>query len=128
MRIGIEAARLKSYGRGIDRHTCELVKAVSDADRRNEHILIPDSPSVKHDFGLADNVFVEKLNRLFRMVRRSGVAWIGKRRFRDLDLVHCPNSDIWYSKYCKTVVTVHDLAPRIIRITILHQKRVLGSI
>jgi len=111
LKIGIEATRANSKGRGIDRYTFNLIKTLSEIDKVNEYILFSNNGELKKELGLRDNFKIEKLNKRFRMIRRSGFSWIGKIYFRDLDLFHFPNSDIWHSKYCKTIVTIHDLAP-----------------
>ena len=111
MRIGIEATRINSQGRGIDRYTCSLIKAFSQIDKEDEFVLFSDNASLVKDFGLGPNFSIEPLAKRFRFIRRPGLGCIGKYFYKDLDLFHFPNSDIWRSKYCKTVVTVHDLAP-----------------
>ena len=111
MRIGIEASRLKDKGRGIERHISELIKAIGNVDKNSEYFLFSNNAQLIEDFILPENFKVEKLSNRFRMIRRRGVSWLGRIFFRDLDLFHFPNSDIWFSKYCKTIVTIHDLAP-----------------
>ncbi|MBI4707547.1 MAG: glycosyltransferase family 4 protein [Candidatus Omnitrophica bacterium] len=111
MRIGIEATRINSQGRGIDRYTCSLIKAFSQIDKEDEFVLFSDNTLLVKDFGLRPNFSIEPLAKRFRFIRRPGLGCIGKHFYKDLDLFHFPNSDIWSSKYCKTVVTMHDLAP-----------------
>lgn len=110
MRIGIEATRVRVPGTGIDRHVRSLLGSLGTVDTSNEYLLFSDDRSLAEKMSLPGNFRVEPPRKRFRMIRRRGVGGIGRFLFRDIDVFHFPNSDVWYSKYAKTVVTLHDLA------------------
>jgi glycosyltransferase involved in cell wall biosynthesis len=109
VRIGIDARRYDTSGRGQERYVRSLVHALATTDTDHEFLLISDriTPGGT-DLGPRTRP-VSPTTRIRLQHRR---RLVGLRRFlvRDLDLVHFPLADGWYSRVCPTVVTIHDLS------------------
>jgi len=107
VKIGIHFTSFARHS-GIGRYTQELVKALSRIDRDNDYILITSSlPEIP----FPENFLVEDERLRFKFIHRKWGFLFGKRLFRDIDVFHFPDNDVWYSKYTKTVVTLHDIIP-----------------
>ncbi|MBU1726471.1 MAG: glycosyltransferase family 4 protein [Candidatus Omnitrophica bacterium] len=88
-----------------------LLRALSRVGHQEEYFLISEDSLLKEKLSLPDNFEREAPKKRFRMINRKGISLIGKILFRDIDVFFFPNSYVWYSKYAKTVVTLHDIAP-----------------
>lgn len=110
MRIGIDARRIAGK-RGMDRYTRETVSALSRLDDENEYVLFGYSPACDLAEQCGGRFTFEDAHRRFRMIHNRVGRYIFRPRFRDIDVFHFPTNDVWYSKYCKTVVTLHDVIP-----------------
>ena len=110
MKIGIDARRIAGK-RGMDRYTREAVIALSRLDNDNEYVLFGYSPACDLAEQCGNRFAFEDAHRRFRMIHSRAGRYIFGPRFRDIDVFHFPTNDVWYSKYCKTVVTLHDVIP-----------------
>jgi glycosyltransferase involved in cell wall biosynthesis len=110
MRVGLDARRLQA-GRGLDRYVCELVTALSAIDHDTEYLLLTGSSPVPDYVRLPRSASLEPAGTRLRAMYRPYMRWWGALRFRDLDLFHFPTGDVWYSRYCRAIVNLPDLAP-----------------
>jgi hypothetical protein len=111
LNIGIDASRASAGGRGIDRYAVNILRAIDRLDDGNRYTLFTQDSLINYNLSLSNRMKIEHPSRRLRMIHRKRVGFIGRLLFRDIDVFHFPNSEVWYSKYAKTVVTLHDIAP-----------------
>ena len=110
MRIGLDASRIGGQ-RGMDRYMREIVMAFSQLNHDDEYVLFG-PPEISALVGTFDARFrFENSRHRFRMTHSRFGKYVFGPRFRDIDVFHFPTNDVWYSKFGKTVVTLHDVIP-----------------
>ena len=108
--IGIDCRTISDNQRGFKRLE-NLLKAAGEKYTQGIIKLFTENENYNKQLNLPTNFEVEDPKKRLRMIHRKGVGLIGKKLFKDIDVMHFPTADIWYSKYTHTVVTLHDIAP-----------------
>lgn len=108
MRIGIDARRYSSCGRGQERYVRSLVHALASIDTDHELVVLRNRGARLGDLG-ARTRSVSARRRL-RMQHRTHLVGLRRLLVRDLDMVHFTLADGWYRRVIRSVVTIHDLS------------------
>jgi len=108
MRIGIDA-RLVYYSQaGISQYTLRLIQGLAESDRENEFIIlqshkdkqfITDKPNFKRV-----SLWTPSHHRFEQFTLRFEISGLG------LDVLHSPDFIPPFSRHCKSIITIHDLA------------------
>lgn len=107
MRIGIDARRYSSRGRGQERYVRCLVHALASSDTEHELVVLGDRSLLG---GLGGRARVASAARRLRMQHRTHLVGLRRLLVRDLDMVHFTLADGWYRRVTRSVVTIHDLS------------------
>lgn len=108
MRIAIDARRYSLSGRGQERYVRGLVEGL--AARAGEHeLVLLCGPGTAPVGELGPRVRVARADRRLRLQHWRRLAGLRRLLVRDLDLVHFPVADGWYTRVRPNVVTIHDL-------------------
>ncbi|MBI4744679.1 MAG: glycosyltransferase family 4 protein [Actinobacteria bacterium] len=107
MRIGIDA-RMADWG-GVGRYTCNLLKALSLIDNKNEYILLCNKDNA-HLLPEAPN-FTKKFVNLSVFSLVNQFSWSPVFKAEKPDVFHAPHFMIPATVDCPVVVTIHDLIP-----------------
>ncbi|WP_245904871.1 glycosyltransferase family 4 protein [Gaiella occulta] len=109
MRIGIDARRYGSIGRGQERYVRCLIHALVAAGREHEYSLLGAGGAGRAG-DLGPRARFIPATRCLRLQHRRRFGALRRLLVRDLDLVHFPLADGWYSRVGRAVTTVHDLS------------------
>jgi glycosyltransferase involved in cell wall biosynthesis len=108
LRIGIDSRRYSLAGRGQERYVRSLIRALAAADGAHEYVLLANGNHPAETLG--PRVTFSPASRRIRLQHRRTLARLGRLLVRDLDVIHFPLADGWYSRVSRTVVTIHDLS------------------
>jgi glycosyltransferase involved in cell wall biosynthesis len=108
VRIGIDARRYSSRGRGQERYVRSLVHALASSDTEHELVVLTNPGTRLGDLGGR----ARSLSARRRLLMQHRTRLVGLRRLlvRDLDMVHFTLADGWYRRVTRSVVTIHDLS------------------
>lgn len=109
MRIGIDARRYSLSGRGQERYVRALVRGLPALAWEHELVLLCGPRTAPVD-ELGPRVRAARADRRLRLQYRRRLAGLRRLLVRDLDLVHFPLADGWYTRVRPNVVTIHDLS------------------
>lgn len=109
VRIGIDARRYGHAGRGQERYVRSLVRALAAGNGDHEYVLLGNGPARSAETP-GSRVSFSPAGRRLRLQYRARFGALRRLLVRDLDLVHFPLADGWYSRVAPSVVTIHDLS------------------
>lgn len=109
MRIGIDVRTISTSNRGF-RRLQNLIHALACVADREQFVLFGASGEWCRPLLETRRFIAEDPKRRLRMLYRRGVGLFWRPWFHDLSVMHFPTADVWYSRRCRTIVTLHDLA------------------
>ncbi|MFC2173806.1 glycosyltransferase family 4 protein [Acidobacteriota bacterium] len=107
--VGIDCQRLAPGGRGIDRYLSVLVRSLGNSLKYLQLNLYYSGEASHLEAYRASNVSIVPKGLGLRMQYRPGVGPFLRFFLGKIDVFHFPGPDVWYSKRCPTLVSIHDL-------------------
>jgi len=113
MRIAIDISPVSlREGRGFRRHVLGLLRSLAENSTPHQYLVLSsDRQPLEYPIPEGTRFRHEGPRKYLPMLHRRGTGLLGRLYLREVDLVHFPCGDIWYSPRGKALVTLHDLAP-----------------
>jgi glycosyltransferase involved in cell wall biosynthesis len=114
MKIAIDARMIGIFMHGISRYAYNLIKSISEIDKKNEYVLLSNNNYLEDFVSSYENFSLKVINsRLYGMREQFSFPRLLKKE--KIDIFHSPSFFGPVFGSCKVIMTIHDMIPLLFR-------------
>ncbi len=108
MRIAIDARMIGPFMHGISRYAYNLIKGISEADKKNDYVLLLNDNFLKDFVSTRENFSLKIIkSRLYGVREQITIPRVLKEE--KIDIFHSPSFFGPVLEACKVIMTIHDM-------------------